>query len=82
MLEDRKSVWISEYVFGGLLIVIPLLSLVLWPICSFGSCLFAVGLFIICLGVVLVSCASSMRQRMILAGRIDEISRQMKDNMS
>jgi len=77
MLKDRTIVWILEYVFGGILVVVPLASLVLRRLAWSYPHTWATKLFVTCLGVILISCASSMRQRMILAKRIDKLTEQM-----
>lgn len=40
----------------------------------------AVELFVVCLGVILISCASSMRQRMLLGKRINTLAEQIADS--
>ncbi len=78
MFKDRTIVWVLEYIFGGTLVIVPLAGLVIrrldWP----DAYLWAVQLFVACLGVILISCASSMRQRMLLAKRIDKLGEQMR----
>ena len=78
MFKDRTIVWVVEYVFGGMLVIVPLAGLVIrrsdWP----DAYLWAVQLFVACLGVILISCASSMRQRMLLAKRIDKLAELMQ----
>jgi hypothetical protein len=39
-------------------------------------------LFAACLGVILISCASSMRQRLLLAKRIDKLAEQMQASIA
>jgi len=80
MFKDRTVIWVLEYVFGGALILLPLMGLSLCQVnwtCSF---LWTMGLFLICLGVILVSCASSMKQRMFLAKRVDMLAKQLADS--
>lgn len=79
MLKDRRLIWILEYVFGGTLVVVTLAPRVLWPPAWTEAHLWAAQLFVASLGVILVSCASSMRQRLLLARRIDALARQMAD---
>jgi len=78
MFKDRTIVWVLEYIFGGTLVIIPLAGLVIrrsdWP----DAYLWAVQLFVACLGVILISCASSMRQRLLLARRIDKLAEQIQ----
>lgn len=80
MFKDRVVVWVLEYIFGGVLIIVPLTGLSLRQDRWMDSHIWAVGLFIVCLGVILLSCASSMRQRMVLARRIDKLAKQMADS--
>jgi hypothetical protein len=77
MFKDRVVVWVLEYIFGGTLIIIPLMGLIFWEPARIDAKLWAAQLFVICLGVILVSCASSMRQRMLLAKCIDNLAKQI-----
>lgn len=77
MFRDRTLVWAVEYIFGGTLVLVPLVSLVLCRDMPTDAHIWAVRLFVACLGVILVSCASSMRQRMLLARRIDALAKQI-----
>ena len=77
MFKDRTLFWLLEYVFGGVLAVIPLASRLLRPPAWTEAHLWATQLFIVSLGVILISCASSMRQRLLLARRIGELAQQM-----
>jgi hypothetical protein len=77
MFKDRTLIWCLEYVFGGMLAVVPLASRYLRPPAWTDAHLWAAQLFVVSLGVVLISCASSMRQRLLLARRIDELARQV-----
>jgi hypothetical protein len=79
MLNDRMLIWILEYVFGGMLVVVTLAPQVRWPLAWTGAHIWATQLFVASLGVVLISCASSMRQRLLLARRIDKLAQQMAD---
>ena len=78
MFKDRMVVWVLEYVLGGTLVLVPLMVLGLseWS----DARIWAAQLFVICLGVVLISCASSMRQRMFLTKRIDILAEQIRDH--
>lgn len=80
MFRDRAVVWVLEYIFGGMLVIVPLTGLGLWRDSWMDASLWAVGLFVVCLGVILLSCASSMRQRMLLARRIDALAKQIADS--
>jgi len=75
MCRDRVVIWVLEYVLGGLLVVVPLGALAALGGARVDGRLWAVALFVVCLGVILVSCASSMRQRMRLETRIDGLAR-------
>ena len=79
MLNDRMLIWILEYIFGGVLAIVPLTSRVLCPPAWTDAHKWATQLFIVSLGVILVSCASSMRQRLLLARRIDRLAKQIAD---
>lgn len=80
MFKDRVVIWAMEYIFGGMLVLVPLTGLSFWRVSWMDASLLAVGLFVVCLGVILLSCASSMRQRMLLARRIDTLAKQMADS--
>ena len=77
MFNDRMLVWVLEYIFGGTLVIVPLTSLVLFRQARMDAYTWAAQLFVVCLGVILLSCASSMRQRMSLAERIDKLAKQI-----
>jgi len=79
MLRDNKVIWVLEYVFGGLLVAVSLSALVFWPGSQLDMRIWTSELFAACLGVILISCASSMRQRMILAKSIEQRIRQIAD---
>ena len=78
MLKDRMIVWFLEYVFGGMLVIIPLGSQFFQRFAWTDPFVWTAKLFAACLGVILISCASSMRQRLLLAKRIDELAEQMQ----
>ncbi len=93
MLKDRAVIWVLEYIVGGVLVLVPLISLGFsWSAGGPQPPFFAAGnpwidahiwagyLFVICLGVTLLSCASSMRQRMLLVKWIDSLVKQMQDH--
>jgi len=77
MLDDRRIIWILEYVFGGALVAVPLTSRVARLPAWTDAYTWATQLFVVGLGVVLISCASSMRQRLLLARRLDTLARQL-----
>ena len=77
MLKDRVVIWALEYIIGGMLVLVPLVALGFGRVGWIDTSLLAVGLFVISLGVILLSCASSMRQRMLLARRIEALAEQM-----
>ena len=76
MFKDKTAVWVVEYIFGTGLVLAGLTGMGFWRLYPR---LWPVPLFIICLGVILISCASSMRQRMFLARQIDELAKQIPD---
>ena len=79
MFNDRMPIWVLEYIIGGVLVVIPLTSRFLRPPAWTDAHQWATQLFVASLGVILISCASSMRQRLRLATRIDKLARQMAE---
>lgn len=79
MFRDRVEVWVLEYIFGVILVVVPMTGLLLWRDSWTDAHILAVELFVVCLGVILIACASSMRQRLLLAKRIDVLAEQMAD---
>jgi len=80
MFKDRMIVWFLEYVFGGTLVIVPLVSQSFRRLAWTDAYLWTAKLFVACLGVILISCASSMRQRLLLAKRIDKLAEQMQAN--
>ncbi|GAH82331.1 unnamed protein product [marine sediment metagenome] len=80
MFKDRAAIWVLEYIVGGMLVLVPLIGLGLLRANWTDAHAWAVGLFVVCLGVILISCASSMRQRLFLAKRIDRLAEQMADS--
>jgi ribose/xylose/arabinose/galactoside ABC-type transport system permease subunit len=79
MFKDKTIIWVLEYTVGGILAFVPLICLRLWQTGWTDAHTWAACLFVICLGVILISCASSMRQRMRLAKRIDTLAEQVAD---
>ena len=75
MFKDRKFIWVLEYLIGlGLLAVI--MPSIVRPHPGWSSAhSWAYLLFIACAGVVLVSAAGSMRQRMQMVKRIEQLER-------
>jgi hypothetical protein len=80
MFKDRAAIWVLEYIVGGMLAFVPLIGLGLWQTDWTDAHTWATGLFVVCLGVTLISCASSMRQRLLLAKRIDLMAKKMTDS--
>lgn len=79
MFNDNAVVWVLEYIFGGILVVVSITGLALGRSVWFDTYIWAVYLFVVCLGVVLISCASSMRQRILLAMRIDRLAERIRE---
>ena len=77
MLKDRMAVWVLEYILGGILVLVPMVLLGLGWAGWMDARVWVVGLFVVCLGVILISCASSMRQRLLLARRIDRLAERL-----
>jgi hypothetical protein len=71
MFKDRTVIWVLEYIVGAALAFGLLICLYLWKPNWTDAHTWATGLCVVCLGVTLISSASSMRQRLILAKRID-----------
>ena len=80
MLKDNKVIWAMEYIFGGLLVAVSLSALVFWSGSQLDMRIWTSELFVACLGVILISCASSMRQRMLLRKFLDEQLRKLHGN--
>jgi len=80
MFKDRMIVWVMEYIFGGTLVLVPLTTVVLYRPVWTDAHIWSMQLFVVCLGVILISCASSMRQRLLLARRIDRLAKQIADS--
>jgi hypothetical protein len=78
MFKDRMIVWFLEYVFGGVLVIVPLASQLFRRFAWTDAYVWTAKLFTACLGVILISCASSMRQRLLLAKRIDKLAEQIQ----
>jgi hypothetical protein len=79
MFKDRVAIWVLEYIVGGILAFMPLIGLRLLQTDWTNAHTWATCLFVVCLGVTLISCASSMRQRLLLAKRIDMLAEQIAD---
>ena len=80
MFKDNMAVWVLEYTLGGILVLVPLTGLALWWPSWTDARIWSAQLCVVCLGVVLISCASSMRQRILLARRIERLAKQIADN--
>jgi hypothetical protein len=80
MFKDRMIVWFLEYAFGGMLVIVPLASQLLSRSIWIDAYVWTAKLFVACLSVILISCASSMRQQLLLAKRIDKLAEQMQAN--
>ncbi len=82
MLGDKKWIWIFEYVLGlGLLaIAMPFIvrSQPEWSAAHGWAYL----IFLSCSGFVLISCGSSMRQRMQLNKRVTQLEQQLESQRS
>lgn len=79
MFKDKLAVWVLEYIFGGTLVIVPMAGLGIFRHSRMNAYIWAVQLFVVCLGVILISCASSMRQRIRLAKRIETLARQLAE---
>jgi len=55
MFKDRVVVWVLEYVLGGTLVLMPLMALGFWRTEWIDTHIWAAQLFVVCLGVVLIS---------------------------
>ena len=77
MFKDRFIVWVLEYVVGvALVLALVPISTLWWDNWS-ESYTWSVLLFAICLGICLVSSASSMRQRMIMTKKLEQLREQI-----
>jgi len=77
MFKDKVVVWVLEYIVGSVLVVVPLACLGFYRTGWTYTDMWVLQLFVICLGVTLISSASSMRQRILLSRRVDELARQI-----
>jgi hypothetical protein len=77
MFKDKTVIWLLEYIFGAGFVLAPLTALAFHSLGSTDPYIWAAGLFVVCLGVILISCGSSMRQRLSLARRIDKLAEQL-----
>jgi phosphatidylglycerophosphate synthase len=80
MFKDQTAIWVLEYIIGGAMVLVSLIGLGLSRANWTDAHAWATELFVVCLGVTLISCASSMRQRMFLARRIDRLAEQLADS--
>jgi len=75
MLKDKKVLWVVEYIIGFILLV-AVIPLIVHPQPGWSEAHgWAYLLFLISVSIILLSCASAMRQRMQLAERIAELER-------
>ncbi len=77
MFKDRALIWILEYIVGGALVLISLADMWFRVSVRTDAHIWAAHLFVVCLGVILISCSSSMRQRMLLARRLEKLTKQL-----
>lgn len=80
MFKDRALIWVLEYIVGGALVIISLADMWFRVSVRMDAHLWAAHLFVVCLGVILISCSSSMRQRMLLARRLEKLTKQLDDS--
>jgi hypothetical protein len=73
MLKDRRITWVVEYAIGIVLLMSVLPSIVIPHPAWTEAHWWAYLLFIVCAGITLIGCASSMRQRVELAQRIEKL---------
>lgn len=78
MFNDKTVVWVLEYIFGDTLVILPLVGMVVYRHSWIDTHLWATALSVVCFGVILISCASSMRQRVLLARRIEKLAEQIQ----
>ncbi len=79
MFKDKKSIWVIEYIIGlGLIVLIS--PLILRPNTHWSMAYgWAYLLFVACSGIILVSAAGAMRQRMKLEERIAKLERMLEN---
>jgi hypothetical protein len=75
MLKDRKLTWVFGYAIGIALLVAVLPSIVIPHPGWNGAYWWAYLLFIVCSGITLIGCASSMRQRVELTERLEKLEK-------
>lgn len=68
-----------EYIVGSMLVIASLMVLGFRISAYADAHIWAAHLFVICLGVILISCASSMGQRILLSRRVDRLAKQIAD---
>ena len=78
MLKDRKLIWVLEYVIGLGLVAVTLFYVARSHPKWNEAYSWAYLLFIACSGIVLLGCASAMRQRMNLSERIANLERMLE----
>ncbi len=79
MFKDKGIIWMLEYIVGGMLVITSLTVLGFRRSTWADAHIWAAHLFVISLGVILISCASSMRQRILLARRVDRLAKRLAD---
>jgi len=73
MLKDKKLLWVVEYILGIVLLA-TVVPFIVHPQLGWSEAHgWAYLLFLISASIILLSCASAMRQRMQLAGRIADL---------
>ena len=82
MFSDSKVVYICEYVIGFTLLIVVLPFLVAPTPGWSNAHWWAYLLFIVNAGFTFVSCASEMKQRMELLGRIKNLEKMVGENKS
>jgi hypothetical protein len=75
MFKDRKFIWVVEY-FIGLVLLAIIMPSILRPHPGWSEAHgWAYLLFIACSGIILISAAGAMKQRLKMAKRITELER-------
>jgi hypothetical protein len=80
MFKDKVVIWMLEYIFGGVLVLISLADMEVRESVMTDAYIWSAHLFVVCLGVVLISCASWMRQRILLSRRLDMLAKRLADS--
>ena len=77
MFKDRLIYWLLEYISGAAMVLVPLTMIYPNIEAPVDAYIWAVQWFVVYLGVILISCASSMKQRLLLSKRIDQLSKKV-----